>query len=84
MPSRLLVVLPLEDGACELDDLFVEPDRMHLGAGRMLVDDVATRAATAGASRIDVIANPNALAFYARLGFEVTGEAWTRVECAPR
>src|SRR5438045_3740347 len=77
-------VLPVEDGRCELDDLFVEPDWMRLGVGRKLVDDVAMRAAAAGASHVDVIANPNALGFYSRLGFEITGEASTRFGNAPR
>jgi ribosomal protein S18 acetylase RimI-like enzyme len=78
------VVLPIEDGRCELDDLFVEPRWMRNGIGRMLVHDVATRAAAFGASYIDVIANPNALGFYSRLGFEVTGEASTQFGSAPR
>jgi ribosomal protein S18 acetylase RimI-like enzyme len=78
------VVLAIENGRCELDDLFVEPDRMRLGVGRMLVHDLATRAAAARASHLDVIANPNALDFYARLGFEVTGQASTRFGDAPR
>jgi lactoylglutathione lyase len=72
------VVLPVENGRCELDDLFVEPDSMGLGIGRLLVDDVARRAAAAGAHEIDVIANPNALGFYERVGFRVTGDASTR------
>jgi len=78
------VVLPVENGRCELDDLFVEPDWMRQGVGRMLVDDVRTRAGAAGASFVDVTANPNALGFYARLGFEVTGQASTRFGSAPR
>jgi ribosomal protein S18 acetylase RimI-like enzyme len=78
------VVLPVKDGRCELDDLFVEPDSMRLGVGRLLVDDVATRAAASGASYLDVIANPNALGFYERLGFEITGQASTRFGSAPR
>jgi ribosomal protein S18 acetylase RimI-like enzyme len=78
------VVLPVRDGRCELDDLFVEPDSMQLGVGRLLVDDVATRAAASGASYVDVIANPNALGFYERLGFEITGQASTRFGSAPR
>ena len=77
-------VLPLRDGRCELDDLFVEPDAMRLGVGRLLVDDVTTRAAASGASYVDVIANPNALGFYERLGFEITGHASTRFGSAPR
>jgi ribosomal protein S18 acetylase RimI-like enzyme len=79
------VVLPVDPhGRCELDDLFVEPDQMRRGIGRALVDDVAARAATVGATHIDVIANPNALGFYLRLGFEVTGQAATRFGSAPR
>jgi ribosomal protein S18 acetylase RimI-like enzyme len=57
---------------------------MGLGVGRLLVDDVVTRAAGAGASHVDVIANPNALGFYERLGFEATGQASTRFGDAPR
>ena len=72
------VVLRLEHGRCELDDLFVEPDSMGLGIGRQLIDDVASRAADAGADHVHVIANPNALGFYERVGFRVTGEASTR------
>lgn len=78
------VVLVVEDGRCELDDLFVEPDSMRRGVGSVLVHDVAKRAVAAGAGYIDVIANPNALGFYARLGFEVTGQSSTRFGSAPR
>ena len=72
------VVLPVEDGRCELDDLFVEPDAMGHGIGRLLVADVASRAAGAGAGWVDVIANPYALGFYERVGFRITGEVQTR------
>jgi ribosomal protein S18 acetylase RimI-like enzyme len=85
--GRLLgfsVVLPIRGGRCELDDLFVEPDSMGRGVGRLLVTDVAERAAAAGASHVEVIANPNALGFYERLGFEITGQASTRFGDAPR
>ena len=78
------VVLTVTDGRCELDDLFVEPDAMRQGVGRLLVDDVVSRAAAAGATYVDVIANPNALGFYERVGFEITGEASTRFGSAPR
>lgn len=85
--GRLLgfsVVLPIREGRCELDDLFVEPEWMRRGVGRLLVADLTARAAAAGASHVDVIANPNALAFYERLGFETTGQASTRFGEAPR
>jgi GNAT superfamily N-acetyltransferase len=72
------VVNPVEAGRCELDDLFVEPDWMGTGIGRLLVDDVAVRAAAGGASHVDVIANPNALGFYERVGFRASGDVSTR------
>ena len=78
------VVLKVKDGACELDDLFVEPDSMRLGVGRVLIEDVAARAATEGANYVTVIANPRAVGFYERLGFQITGEASTRFARAPR
>jgi len=78
------VVLPVENGRCELDDLFVEPDWMRRGVGRMLVHDLASRAVAAGATHVDVVANPNALGFYSRRGFEVTGHTSTRFGSAQR
>ena len=78
------VVLPVEEGRCELDDLFVEPDCMRRGIGRLLVHDLATRAAAAGAKSVEVIANPNALEFYSRLGFQISGQASTRFGSAAR
>ena len=50
----------------------------------MLVDDLAERAAALGASYVDVVANPNVLGFYSRLGFEVTGQTSTQFGSAPR
>ena len=85
--GRLLgfsVILPVEDRACELDDLFVEPDAMGRGIGRLLVADAAERALALGAERLNVTANPRAVGFYERLGFRVSGEALTRFAPAPR
>jgi ribosomal protein S18 acetylase RimI-like enzyme len=78
------VVLLVKDGTCELDDLFVEPDSMGLGVGRLLVQDVVARARAAGATRVNVTANPRAVGFYERLGFRITGETTTQFARAPR
>jgi N-acetylglutamate synthase-like GNAT family acetyltransferase len=78
-------VLPDRSGnAGELDGLFVEPDRMRTGAGRKLVEDAQQLARKQGATRIDVVANPQAVAFYDAVGFEPSGEAQTRFGPAPR
>jgi GNAT superfamily N-acetyltransferase len=69
---------------CELDGLFVEPDGMRGGVGRRLVEDVGRIARERGAKTIDVVANPQAIAFYEAVGFVTTGEAQTRFGPAPR
>jgi GNAT superfamily N-acetyltransferase len=63
------VLLAPADGACELDAIFVEPERMRAGIGRLLIDDAVARARRWGADRLEVVANPDAVAFYGRVGF---------------
>lgn len=62
----------------ELDDLFVDPDWMRRGIGRALVLDAIEIARDRGAGRVEVTANPHALAFYQRAGFTVDHEVRTR------
>jgi len=78
------VLLEREGEACELDGLFVEPGRMRGGVGRRLVEDTVRMARQRGARRIDVVANPQAVAFYEAVGFVTTGEDQTRFGPAPR
>lgn len=77
------VVIPSQNGACELDGLFVEPDRMHSGVGRALVEDAVARASTTGGACLEVTAGP-AQPFYERVGFAVIGYAQTRFGPAVR
>ena len=78
------VLLERSGDACELDGLFVEPDRMRAGVGRRLVEDARRIACDRGASRISVVANPQAVAFYEAVGFAPVGAAQTRFGPAPR
>jgi len=78
------VLLERSGEACELDGLFVEPDRMRAGVGRRLVEDAKRIARERGATRVDVVANPQAVAFYEAVGFEPAGQAATRFGPAPR
>ena len=73
-----------EGGVVELEDLFVDPDAQRRGIGRALVAGAGFLAGRAGGRRIDVTANPDALGFYASVGFLVVGEAETRFGPAPR
>jgi N-acetylglutamate synthase-like GNAT family acetyltransferase len=78
------VLLERSGDACELDGLFVEPDRMRSGVGRRLVVDATRIARERGAARMEVVANPQAVAFYGAIGFIRVGEAETRFGPAPR
>ena len=71
-----LVCAP-RDGHVELDGLFVEPAVIRGGLGRALVADAAARARSAGATHLDVVAGPEAVGFYERLGFVREGPAET-------
>jgi GNAT superfamily N-acetyltransferase len=66
------------DGAGELEDLFVDPAWMRRGVGSTLIEDTAGITESKGWSRIEVDANPDALAFYERLGFLAVGAAALR------
>jgi GNAT superfamily N-acetyltransferase len=68
----------------ELEDLFVDPDWMRQGIGRALVRDLVEMARRRGTRRIEVTANPDALAFYQSVGFVAAGEAHTEFGPAPR
>ena len=78
------VLLERSGDGCGLDGLFVEPARMRAGVGRPLVADAERVARDRGARRIDVVANPQALAFYEAIGFVKVDEALTRFGPAPR
>src|SRR5262245_9834784 len=61
----------------ELEDLFVDPDRMRRGVGRALVRDAARIARARGVARIVVTGNPHAREFYEDAGFVADGETAT-------
>ena len=66
-------VVPGPGPGAELEALFVEPDRMGRGLGRLLVEDAVVTARAAGWRGLRVVANANALGFYERMGFVATG-----------
>jgi N-acetylglutamate synthase-like GNAT family acetyltransferase len=66
-------ILPRDDGASELDALFVEPDAWRQGIGRALVEHCCSSAKAAGAASLHVMGNPHAEHFYTSCGFETLG-----------
>ena len=66
------------DQSGELDDLFVDPNCRRRGIATALVLDALDRAADQQLTRIEVTANPHALAFYESVGFVSDGMRQTR------
>ena len=72
------VVGPNNGSAVEIEELFVDADAMGVGVGRALVEDAASRALTMGAGSVTATINLNAVGFYERVGFAVSGSARTQ------
>jgi ribosomal protein S18 acetylase RimI-like enzyme len=58
----------------ELEDLWVEPSAFGVGHGRRLFEHAVGLARSAGASVLELDADPNAVGFYERMGMERIGE----------
>ncbi|TAJ81942.1 GNAT family N-acetyltransferase [Reyranella sp.] len=59
----------LGDGeTVDLDSLFVDPPAIGSGAGRLLFQAAASMARGLGARRMTILADPNAVSFYERMG----------------
>ncbi len=59
----------------DLDKLFVEPQRIRTGVGRVLMAHAIDEARRRGAKRLTILADPNAAGFYERNGARRIGEA---------
>lgn len=73
---RLCVWTGADD--CWLEDLYVRDEARGSGMGRALVDAAFARARARGCRRIDLDVNeqnPEALAFYERMGFDLEPKA---------
>jgi predicted N-acetyltransferase YhbS len=64
----MVALAKLEPSLVDLDKLFVEPARLRSGAGRALMDFAIAEARRRGFARMAILADPNATAFYARMG----------------
>lgn len=65
----------LDDELCYLEKLFVDTDRIGKGYGRILFDWAIDAAANTGAREMIVEADPDAAAFYEKMGCIRDGEA---------
>jgi N-acetylglutamate synthase-like GNAT family acetyltransferase len=68
-PLGFAHLLPVAERECELDALFVEPEVIGQGLGRVLLQDAVARARGGGAAALFVVSGPGAQGFYERMGF---------------
>lgn len=66
-------VLTREDDGIHLDHLWINPDAMGRGIGRALFEHAVAQAKVLGSNSIKIEADPNAEAFYRRMGAERVG-----------
>jgi GNAT superfamily N-acetyltransferase len=71
-------------GVFELEDLFVDPGWRRRGIAAALVNRIAEVLRLRGVERLEVTANPHAMAFYRAAGFTDCGVAETVFDAAPR
>lgn len=67
-------LVPASEECAELEALFVEPDAIGGGVGRLLVRDASARASRDGYARIIIQGDPNAEGFYLAMGATRIGE----------
>lgn len=61
-------ILRVDVNGALLRDLFVDPPYMGAGIGSLLFDEMLAYAREAGAKRLSLVADPNAVSFYERYG----------------
>jgi GNAT superfamily N-acetyltransferase len=69
-----IAALPAQ-GRFDLVHFFVEPRFVRTGAGAILFEAITRLARARGASRLEILSDPNAVGFYERLGARRIGEA---------
>jgi predicted N-acetyltransferase YhbS len=71
----VVAAMPLEQAAFDLDLLFVAPEAIRNGVGEALFRAIVDLLTHEEARRLVILADPNAAAFYARMGARRIGEA---------
>jgi ribosomal protein S18 acetylase RimI-like enzyme len=73
-------VLTTEDDGVHLDHLWIIPAAMRRGVGRALFEHAVDQARRSGFDSIKIEADPNAEAFYQRMGAQRVGTSVSEVE----
>lgn len=78
------LVLSPDGSRAQLDHLWLTPERIGHGLGRVLFEHAVATARALGAGTLDIEAEPYAEPFYRHMGARRTGERTGRIEDQPR
>ena len=73
-----------KDGLAWLENLWVEPECIGYGIGKKLFLHAVHRAGQRGYPILRLLADPNAVGFYKKMGMHVTGQHRSEVDGQPR
>lgn len=76
--------LVVSDSLAELEHMWINPEYIGSGVGRMLFDQVKARAAQLQLPALELSADPNAEGFYERMGAVRIGEVRADMSGQPR
>ena len=65
---------------CYLDNLFIHPDYLHKGHGKLLVKDLHSRIQSLEKTHIYLYADPHAEGFYLKMGYQTVGQKTTAIK----
>src|SRR5690606_13365144 len=68
-----------DEKTIKLDNLFILPEHINKGFGRLLMEDFLIRIRNTDAKRVVLDSDPNAERFYAKVGFKKVGEIPTTI-----
>jgi len=81
---RGFYALCINDSQAELEHMWVRPTDIGAGVGKELFLDAMERAARLNVGEVQLTADPNAAAFYKKMGAEQIGEARSEIDGQPR
>ncbi len=76
--------LVLNQDRAELDHMWVSPDHMGTGVGKALFVHAMCEAKGQNISEVEILSDPNAEAFYKKMGAYRAGEAVSEINGQPR
>ena len=76
--------LVMSDSLAELEHMWIRPEHMGNGVGRVLFNKIVERAIAFDAKTVELSADPNAEGFYQRMGATHIGEVQSEIEGQPR